>query len=238
MTHRPKKLLLLRLLPNAWVTTHGPRRERTLYLSFDDGPHPVHTPVLLDLLAEHDARATFFMIGAHAERHPELVQRIVEAGHTLGNHSYSHPQFGTLALSAQLAEVDRTDRLLTAADGRQRHSFRPPRGVLPRPMLLHFIRNRRRIAYWSYDSLDYSRLPALELTRFAHDRPPRDGDIILMHDDGDTAQQMLRSLLPAWKDAGYRFEALPPEPPARKRGDAANARRGDDAAARRGERGR
>lgn len=211
MSHRPRKLLLLRLLPNAWVRTSGPGRDRVLYLSFDDGPDPVHTPPLLDLLAEHDAQATFFLIGAHAERHKDLVRRIVEAGHTIGNHSYSHPHFNQLGLAAQLAEVDRTDRLLNAIDQRDRHAFRPPRGVLPRPMLLHFIRNRRRIAYWSYDSLDYSARGVRELVDLAHAEPPRPGDIILMHDDSDTARQMLRTLLPAWKQQGYRFAALPPE---------------------------
>jgi peptidoglycan/xylan/chitin deacetylase (PgdA/CDA1 family) len=214
MNHRPRKLHLLRLLPNAWVTTSGPRRQRTLYLSFDDGPHPLHTPPLLDLLAEHGVRATFFLIGRNAEAHPDLARRIVAEGHALGNHSYSHPHFERLALPEQLDEVARTDRILGAFDGQPSHSFRPPRGVLPRPMLLHFMRRRRPIAYWSYDSLDYSRRPAAELVAFAQRDPPHAGDIILMHDDNDIALHVLRVMLPAWKAQGFGFDAMPPDMPA------------------------
>lgn len=215
MTPRPKRLHLLRCLPNAWVETIGARAQRSLYLSFDDGPHPEHTPPLLELLAEHGALATFFLIGEQVERHPQLARRIADAGHTLGNHSYTHPHFEQLPLPAQLAEIDRTDQLLQAIDGRQRHPFRPPRGVLPRPMLLHFIRQRRRVAYWSYDSMDYSRRPAPDLVALAQRYPPRSGDILLMHDDSDISMEMLKQLIPQWKADGFSFAALRNEAPAR-----------------------
>ena len=112
--------------------THGVRARRTLHLTFDDGPHPAHTAELLDLLAEHGATATFFVIGEQAERHPDMMRRIVQGGHMLGNHSWSHPRFETLGLDAQREEIARTDKLLSDHDGRMRHDFRPPRGVLPR----------------------------------------------------------------------------------------------------------
>lgn len=204
---------MLRWLPNAWVTTSVPPSGagslRTLYLSFDDGPHPQHTGPLLDLLARHGARATFFLIGNQIERHPDLVRRIVAAGHALGNHSYSHPQFETLSLAEQLNEIDRTDALLATFDGRARHCFRPPRGVLPLPMLVHLIRRGRRIAYWSYDSLDYGRQPAPELVSVMRRHPPRPGDIILMHDDNTISLQMLQTLIPSWREDGYALEAMP-----------------------------
>ncbi len=212
MTPRPKRLHLLRCLPNTWVETLGGREQKSLYLSFDDGPHPQYTQPLLDFLAEHDALATFFLIGEQIERHPQLARRIVDAGHTLGNHSYTHPHFELLPLAAQLDEIDRTDKLLQAIDGRPWHPFRPPRGVLPRPMLRHFIRQHRRIAYWSYDSLDYSRRPAAELVALARRYPPRSGDILLMHDDSDISMEMLTQLIPQWKQQGFRFAALRPDP--------------------------
>lgn len=209
MTPRPRKLKLLRWLPNSLVTTAGPRTQRGLYLSFDDGPHPEHTPRLLDLLAEHGAKATFYLIGNQIEANAALVRRISDEGHTLGNHSMSHPHFEQLSLAEQLEEVDRTDRLLSSMDGRSRHSFRPPRGVLSVPMLARFFRQRRRVDYWSYDSLDYSRRPAAELIEVMRDHPVSAGDIILMHDDSPISLEILQTLIPAWKAEGFSLLALP-----------------------------
>lgn len=209
MTPRPRRLHLLRCLPNNWVTTAGPRGAESLYLSFDDGPHPEHTAPLLDFLSGHNARATFFLVGNQIERNPALVTRIVEAGHTLGNHSYDHARFERLSLAQQLEQVDRTDALLSRFDGRARHPFRPPRGVLPLAFLAHFVRSRRPIACWSYDSLDYSRQPAPELIDIARRHPPQSRDIILMHDDSTLSLQMLATLVPEWRARGFTFAAMP-----------------------------
>jgi len=211
MTPRPRKLRLLRCLPSSLVTTTGSAARRSLYLTFDDGPHPEHTAPLLDLLAEHEARASFFLIGGQIEANPELARRIAREGHTLGNHSYSHPHFDQLSLSAQLDEVDRTDALLSGIDGQPRHSFRPPRGVIPPRMLANFFRQRRRATYWSYDSLDYSRRPAPELIGIIRRHPLRAGDILLMHDDSTLSLEMLTVLIPEWKAMGFTLDALPAE---------------------------
>lgn len=209
MTPRPRKLKLLRWLPRSLVTTTGPREQHGLYLSFDDGPHPEYTPRVLDLLAEHDAKATFYLIGNQIEANAALVARIAAEGHTLGNHSMSHPHFEELSSAEQLDEVDQVDRLLSSIDGRPRHSFRPPRGVLTVPMLARFFWQRRRVDYWSYDSLDYSRRPATELVEVMRSHPVRAGDIILMHDDGPISLDMLRILIPAWKAEGFSLLPLP-----------------------------
>ncbi|MFZ2752403.1 MAG: polysaccharide deacetylase family protein [Lysobacteraceae bacterium] len=210
MNPRPRKLKVLRWLPNRWVLTRGARRGRVLHLTFDDGPHPEHTPVLLDLLATHRAKATFFLIGREAERYPELVERIVREGHVLGNHTWSHPQFDRLDLAAQREEINRTDRLLAGFDGLARHDFRPPRGVLPRPMVLDCVRRGQRIAYWSYDSLDYSKRPAEALIASAQRYPPAFGEILLMHDDSALSLQLLETMLPVWAAGGFAFEPLQP----------------------------
>lgn len=211
MTPRPRRLNLLRWVPNTWLTTIGPTDGNSLYLTFDDGPHPDHTPALLDLLARHGAGASFFLIGDRVEKHPGLVRRIAEMGHTLGNHSYSHPRFETLSLAEQFDEIARTDRLLSAIDGCARHAFRPPRGVLTLPMLARCIRERRRISYWSYDTMDYSRQTTDELLSLIRRHPLRNGDIVLMHDDGGQALDLLDQLLPAWKAQGFELRALPRE---------------------------
>lgn len=211
MTPRPRKLRLLRWLPNSLVTTAGSRASRRLYLTFDDGPHAEHTPPLLDLLAQHGAKASFFLVGKQIEANPELARRIAREGHTLGNHSFTHPRFDKLSLRDQLDEIDRTDALLKGVDGHARHSFRPPRGVMPPRMLVNFFRRRRHAAYWSYDSLDYTRRPAAELVAIIRRYPVKPGDIMLMHDDSTLSLEMLALLIPEWKAMGFSLEALPAE---------------------------
>jgi peptidoglycan/xylan/chitin deacetylase (PgdA/CDA1 family) len=211
MNPRPKRLNLLRWVPNALVTTAGPHAQRELYLTFDDGPHPEHTPPLLDLLAEHGAKATFYLIGKQVEGNQALARRIADEGHTLGNHSYSHPRFNTLSLADQLDEIERTDQVLSAIDGRSRHGFRSPRGVLPLPLMLKLMSRRRSVMYWSYDSLDYSRRPAEELIETIRRHPLRAGDIVLMHDDSRISLDVLKILIPQWKTEGFSLSALPRE---------------------------
>lgn len=208
MTPRPRKQRLLRWLPDAWVLSSGDAAGNALYLTFDDGPHPVHTPRLLDLLASHGAKATFFVIGDRAENHPRLMHRIVEEGHALGNHSWSHPRFERMPQAARRDEMERTDRLLAAFDGHARHDFRPPRGVMPPAMLLDCALRGIRMAYWSYDSLDYSQRAPDDLLATMRAHPVRAGEIVLMHDDSPHSHALLSSLLPEWKAKGHAFRTL------------------------------
>ena len=209
MTLRPKKMQLLRCLPRGIVSTRASHTGKSLYLTFDDGPHPDHTPALLELLHEYGVKATFFLIGREAERYPQLVERIVEEGHVLGNHSYSHPMFDALTHTEQWVEVERTDEVLSGFDGRRHHGFRPPRGVFSLLLTLRFALSRRQLSYWSYDALDYQGREPDELADRLRAQPPRAGDVVLMHDDSDCARRMLELLLPEWKEHGFNFRALP-----------------------------
>ena len=200
---------LLRLLPASMVWVNGPRANGLHYLSFDDGPHPEHTPRVLDLLAESGIKASFFVIGREVVRRPEIVRRIVAEGHALGNHSWSHPRFADLAVTAQLAEIDRCDVVLEAFDGQRRHPFRPPRGELSAQLLWRLWRRGQRVIYWTRDSLDYQSRPPSELVAELQQSPINAGDIVLMHDDADCARAMLAQLLPYWGKLGLRFAPLP-----------------------------
>lgn len=206
---RPRKLWLLRRMPARWMLAEGDAGRRALHLTFDDGPHPEHTPRLLDLLARYRARATFFLIGERAEQNPDIVHRLLREGHMLGNHSWQHPDFDRISRRRQREEIARTDRLLQAFDGRQQHDFRPPRGALPAGMVLDCVRRGRRIAFWSYDSFDYSRRPVDELVAIARRHPVRPGEVVLMHDDSAHSLELLRVMLPEWIAAGYALEPLP-----------------------------
>ena len=209
MDPRPKKLQLLRWLPHRLMLSTAPADGRALYLTFDDGPNADHTTRVLDLLAQHDARATFFVLGQQAERHPDLMRRIAAEGHALGNHSYDHPSFLRISPAEQMAQIERTDAIIAPFNGGRRPAFRPPSGRFPPSLLWRFLRARRRMAYWSYDSLDYRREPLERMLAVIRAKPPVPGDVVLMHYDSAQTSQALVILLPEWRAAGFVLRALP-----------------------------
>lgn len=179
---------------------------RALHLTFDDGPHPENTPKLLEVLAQHQAKATFFLLGKNVAAHPEIVQRIVREGHVIANHSMNHPSFRTLGPSAQFAEIDMADAALAPFDGNKRHAFRPPRGHATLTTILGSVLRSQPLVLWSFDSFDFKLdLPALtaRLEGFA----PTPGDIVLFHDDMPTTVEALRHMLPRWRAAGFDLTA-------------------------------
>ena len=117
----------------------APRRPGELALTFDDGPSATWTPRLLDLLAGHGVKATFFVLGKHAEAEPALVRRIVAEGHLVGNHSWSHPNLALTAASRVREEMIRTKQALEEISGVPVRFFRPPFGAR-RPMVLRAAR--------------------------------------------------------------------------------------------------
>ncbi len=207
---RPRKLALLRWLPDRLVVCRAAAADHALYLTFDDGPHPDHTAPVLDVLARHAAKATFFLIGDQAKRFPDLVRRIAAEGHTIGNHSQTHPEFRALPLDRQIAEIEAADDVLRAFVGGADIPFRTPRGALPPRLVAHLAARGRPIVYWSYDSLDYRRPDPAVLVAMLAEQPPVAGDIVLMHDDGPAAGTLLDALLPDWRARGFVLRALPP----------------------------
>ena len=120
-------------------TLTAPRKPGELALTFDDGPNPAWTPRLLDLLAEHNVHATFFLIGRFAKVERELARRIADAGHLIGNHTWSHPDLSRLPDSNVLDELTRTNDLLAEITGKPMIYFRPPFGAR-RPYVLKLAR--------------------------------------------------------------------------------------------------
>jgi peptidoglycan/xylan/chitin deacetylase (PgdA/CDA1 family) len=206
---RPRKLRLLRWLPRQLLVSRASGTDGAIYLTFDDGPHPEHTAALLDVLDRHKARATFFLIGELARRQPDLVRRIAAEGHAIGNHSQTHPEFRALDLAAQLAEFDAAERTLRDIIGDVPVPLRTPRGALPPRLVARLAAQGRPIVFWSYDSLDYRRGEPTAVLAMMRQQPPRAGDIVLMHDDGPAAAQVLDVLLPEWRAAGLVARALP-----------------------------
>ncbi len=207
---RPRSLLLLRCLPQRLIASTASAAGGSIYLTFDDGPHPQHTAPLLDVLGRHGAKATFFLIGESARRRPDLVRRIAAEGHAIGNHSHTHPEFRKLGLAAQLAEFDMAERALREIVGEVPIPLRTPRGALPPRLVATVAAQGRPIVFWSYNSLDYRRGDPADVLSMMRAKPPRAGDIVLMHDDGPAAGIVLDALLPEWHAVGLVARALPP----------------------------
>ena len=137
-------------------TFTAPRRPGELALTFDDGPNPAWTPRLLDLLAEHNVRATFFMIGNYAKSECALARRVVDAGHLIGNHTWSHPDLSRTPASKVLDELTRTTDTLSEITGKPIRYFRPPFGAR-RPIVLKIAHQLGLIPVtWNAMTTDWS----------------------------------------------------------------------------------
>lgn len=137
-------------------TLTAPRRPGELALTFDDGPNPAWTPRLLDLLAEHKVSATFFMVGSFAKSETSLARRVAEAGHLIGNHTWSHPDLSRTASSKVLSELTRTTDTLSEITGKPIRYFRPPFGAR-RPYVLKLARQLGLIPVtWNAMTTDWS----------------------------------------------------------------------------------
>ncbi len=151
-------------------------------LTFDDGPSATLTPKLLDLLAAHRMKATFFVVGQNAADHPDILRRAVREGHEIANHSWSHPNLGKISDDAVRREVQKTDDAIFAAIGKHSTLLRPPYGSIT-------ARQKRwlhddlgyRIIIWDVDPLDWKRPgPTVVCNRILKETRP--GSIVLAHD--------------------------------------------------------
>lgn len=203
-TRRHVKNTLLGLLPRSWMVVKG-REPGTVHLTYDDGPDPVVTPLLLAVLKQNNARATFFLLGKNARAHPELVKQIADEGHTLGNHSYYHDYFHRMPLARQMGEIHDTNGVLQEITGKPCRLFRAPSGRLSAKLFLKLVTERITYANWSRDTLDYSLdEPGVvaELTR----NPLQDRDIVLMHDDHKKVVGITEHILTSYRN--FRFTEM------------------------------
>ena len=189
--------------------------EQVVALTFDDGPHPPYTNQLLDVLAKHNVKATFFMIGDRIERHPETVYRAIAEGHQIGNHSYSHPLLGFLPPKSVQREIERTDKLLRQIGVTGELVFRAP--VLTRFLPVAWVLakgNRTHIScnVWSWD---WTTQNPDRITRTVL-RKVKPGSIIVLHDGKAENENANRwgtveatdRIITALKRDGYRFVRL------------------------------
>ena len=165
-----------------------PARGGRIAVTFDDGPDPVHTPLVLDELARLGMVATFFVTGQRAERHPDLVRRIVAEGHAIGSHSDSHPEPWRTGFRRLVDDYRSGRRHVERAAGRPVRLFRPPYGDMSGSAGLAALAARVRPWLWTLDPHDWEPGATTEAISGRLD-PLRAGDVVLLHDsiEGPTA---------------------------------------------------
>jgi peptidoglycan-N-acetylglucosamine deacetylase len=175
---------------------------KVLYLTFDDGPHPVWTPKVLSVLAKHHAKATFFVLGSEEKAHPELVVTTRHLGHRIGNHTWDHPMLTRLTTVRIRQEI---------STGVRSQCFRPPfRDTDARVHAIATSLGQREVL-WDVDTSDWSKPGAGKVER-AILKGARPGAIILLHDGGGNRSQTVTALdraLTRLAAEGYTFRALP-----------------------------
>jgi peptidoglycan/xylan/chitin deacetylase (PgdA/CDA1 family) len=192
------------------------RGSRQMALTYDDGPNDPHTLRLLEVLAKHGARATFFLIGRYVQRRPDIVRELVQAGHVVGNHTFTHPLLIFKSEAEIRKELSEGDASLSDAVGEHSNLFRPPFGGR-RPAVLRIARELGlEPVMWSVTGYDWN-APAAAIIEQKVSKQIRGGDVILLHDGGHIQMGADRSqtvratdhLLMRYKAEGYEFVTVP-----------------------------
>jgi peptidoglycan/xylan/chitin deacetylase (PgdA/CDA1 family) len=187
-------------------TGEAPPPDKVLFLTFDDGPS-AYTQEILAILAEHDAKATFFVLGGRAAGDPALVDAIYNAGHGLANHTYNHPYLPKVGFARYQAEVTATGVVLGGRDG---GCLRPPYGATNAGVYSGAEKLGYQVVLWTVDPRDWARPGAAAIaTRVIQRASP--GAVVVLHDGGGDRSQTaaaLRTILAELGGQGYRFAAF------------------------------
>ncbi|WP_112236628.1 polysaccharide deacetylase family protein [Kribbella monticola] len=187
--------------PPSTPATHPAATAKVVYFTFDDGPDPAWTPQILDILARNDAKATFFELGQMADRHPELHDAVLAAGHAIGSQSYSHPQLTKISAAKRHREI---------TGGPASKCFRPPYGAENAQVKAEIKAAGMKPVLWDVDSLDWT-MPGVDAIVTNILTTVHSGSVVLMHDAGGNRSQTVAALekvLPILAAKGYTFAAL------------------------------
>ena len=186
------------------ITWKLPANEKVIYLTFDDGPVPIVTPAVLELLKSYNAKATFFMVGENAQRYPEILKQILADGHQIGNHTFNHLN-GT-----KVSDKDYYRNILMAKDYIDSDLFRPPYGRI-RPRQILEIKKQYQIVLWSVLSGDFDQNISDEKCLRNVIKHSKSGSIIVFHDSLKAQDRMLFALkgtLEHFSKLGFHFLAI------------------------------
>lgn len=203
---------LLKKYPETFRTS-GPRIKQVA-LTFDDVPDPRFTGKVLDILKQHQVKATFFAVGERAGKHPELMKRIHEEGHAIGNHSYNHAQLSKLSLDKFKSQIERTNTILKSLTGVDPRLIRPPYGDINEQQLQWARKHGYKVVNWNVDSLDWKGLNKEEVKHNILSAVGS-GSIVLQHAGGGVGSDLtgtieaLPDIITELQRKGYSLVTLP-----------------------------
>jgi polysaccharide deacetylase family sporulation protein PdaB len=186
-----------------------PTQQKIVALTFDDGPDPDNTALILDLLKQYNAKATFFAIGEKVSRNPELARREAEEGHELANHTYHHLFLNNRSFGKLEKEIVETERVIREATGQKPTLFRPPGGIYNDRLIALARQHGYVVVLWSWqqDTRDWSRPGVGKIVSRVLDHL-ENGNIILLHEyveGGSQTVEALKTILPELNKRGYRM---------------------------------
>ncbi len=193
-----------------------PRGSKKLALTYDDGPNDPHTESLQDILDQHNVKATFFLIGRYVRKRPDLVRRHVALGHSIGNHTWDHPNLIFSTPASLRSQLERTSQEIFDACGQHPTLFRPPFGGR-RPGVFQAARHMGMTPImWNVTCYDWSARTNETIEQHAH-RQIKGGNVILLHDGGhkefgadrSATVKATENLIRRYKDQGYEFVTIP-----------------------------
>ncbi|MGB8955439.1 MAG: polysaccharide deacetylase family protein [Tumebacillaceae bacterium] len=191
----------------------GPRNLKQVALTFDDGPEMQYTPQILDVLKRNDVHATFFLVGARAEKYPQIVKRISDEGHAIGNHTYDHANLTKLTVEQVRDEVEQGERSLTKILGYHPAIFRAPFGAANAPVLREVAHMNYKIIDWSVDTRDWAGVSTNQIVANVR-KEVFPGGIILQHTFAGrgglrNTVEALPQIIDELKANGYAFVTIP-----------------------------
>jgi len=189
----------------------GPDDQRKLIaLTFDDGPDHKYTPQILDILKEYDAKATFFLVGTQVEKYPDTAKRIVEEGHSIGNHSWSHEDLTKLSAKAAARQIAKAQQAIVEATGTAPRLLRAPYGAISEDVLKTAHDSDLLHVAWTVDTKDWAGSSVADMYKNVMDNS-RDGGVVLMHSFGgrknalEHTVKLLPSIIKDLRDQGYEL---------------------------------
>jgi len=192
----------------------GDKSVKKVALTFDDGPDSVYTPQMLDVLKQHQVKATFFFIGNRAKLFPEIVQKVVQEGHIIGNHTMTHPDILKLNAQDAMANIQQAEDALAELIGYRTALFRSPYGSLNPERIKEIEKMGYKIIAWNVDSLDWKSLTAEQVKTNILENV-KEGSIILQHSAGGEGENLsgsvaaLNEIITILKGEGYEFVTIP-----------------------------
>ena len=190
----------------------GSPKEKKIYLTFDAGYENGYTAKILDTLKKHDVPAAFFLVGNFLETSPDLVKRMCEEGHIVGNHTYSHPDMSKIseerAFREEIERFEQSYRLLTECE--LPRFYRPPQGKFSEENLKQAKDLGYKTVFWSLAYVDWynDKQPTREAAMKTLTDRIHPGAIVLLHSTSETNAEILDDLLTCWKEMGYTFAPL------------------------------